>query len=195
MTMVAVRGGREGVVIDDDEDREIARAFARGDAAALKQVYDRWSRLVYTLALRSLGDQSEAEDVTQGTFVSAWRARGSYDETRASLATWLVAIARRRIADAHRSRAQSARVVEALQQTAEPAVQEAPDVADAVLVAHELDLLEPDARDVVRLAFYDDLTHTQISERLDMPLGTVKSHLRRSLQRMRTRLEGTRVAY
>lgn len=195
MTVAAVCGGREGVVIDDDEDREVARAFARGDAAALKQVYDRWSRLVYTLALRSLGDQAEAEDVTQGTFVSAWRARASYDDTRASLSTWLVAIARRRIADAHRARAQSARVVDALAQHAEPAVQEAPDVADALLVAAELELLEPDARDVVRLAFYDDLTHTQISERLDMPLGTVKSHLRRSLQRMRTRLEGTRVAY
>ncbi len=195
MAMAAVCGGPEGDVIDDDEDRQIARAFADGDAAALKQIYDRWSRLVYTLALRSLGDQSEAEDLTQGTFVSAWKARESYDEARASLSTWLITIARRRNADAHRVRAHSARVLGALQQQAEPAVQEEPDVADAILVAQELELLEPDARSVVRLAFYDDLTHAQISERLGMPLGTVKSHLRRSLQRMRTRLEGNRVAY
>lgn len=195
MTMVAVYGGPEGDVIDDDEDREIARAFADGDTAALKQIYDRWSRLVYTLALRSLGDHSEAEDVTQGTFVSAWRARATYDAARASLSTWLITIARRRIADAHRARAHSARVMDALEQQAEPAVQEETDLADAILVAQELDLLEPDAQSVVRLAFYDDLTHAQIAERLGMPLGTVKSHVRRSLQRMRTRLEGNRVAY
>lgn len=190
-----LEAAREGSVIDDDEDRELARAFVRGETADLGRVYDRWSRLVYTMALRSLGDRSEAEDVTQATFVSAWKARATYDERQASLATWLVAIGRRRIADAHRSRAQHERIVDALEQRAEPAVQEAPDVSDAILVAHEVALLEPDAQSVVRLAFYDDLTHTQISERLDMPLGTVKSHLRRSLQRMRTRLEGTRVAY
>ncbi len=150
---------------------------------------------MYTLALRSLGDHSEAEDVTQATFVSAWKARATYDDERASLSTWLIAIARRRIADAHRARAHSARVMDALQQSAEPAIEEEPDVADAILVAHELELLEPDARTVVRLAFYDDLTHAQISEHLGMPLGTVKSHLRRSLHRMRIRLEGTRVAH
>lgn len=184
---------RESVI--DDDDLELARSFARGDDASLRAVYDRWSRLVYTLALRSLGDRSDAEDATQATFVDAWRQHATYDPSRASLATWIVMIARRRIADAHRSRAQSARVLGALQQRAEPEGAEGPDVSDAVLVAHELELLEPDARRVVTLAFYDDLTHTQISERLGMPLGTVKSHLRRSLQRMRIRLEDARVAY
>ncbi len=195
MTMVVARATREESVIDDDEERELARAFVRGDTADLKRVYDRWSRLVFTLAWRSLGDRSEAEDVTQATFVSAWRSRATYDADQASLGTWIIAISRRRIADAHRARAQRERVVDALEQHAEPAVEDAPDVADAIFVARELELLEPEARTVVRLAFYDDLTHTQISERLDMPLGTVKSHLRRSLQRMRTRLEDTRVAY
>jgi RNA polymerase sigma factor (sigma-70 family) len=195
MTVVAAAAVRRGSVIDDDEDLELARSFARGDEAALRAVYDRWSRLVYTLALRSLGDQSDAEDVTQATFVAAWRGRTAYDASRASLVTWLVMITRRRIVDVQRTRAQRARVLDALQQKAEPETQDAPDLADAMLVAHELAMLDPDARKVVRLAFYDDLTHAQIAERLDMPLGTVKSHLRRSLQRMRMRLEGTRVAY
>lgn len=194
MTMV-IPGVREECVIDDAEERHLDLAFAQADEAVLKAVYDRWSRLVYTIALRSLGDVSEAEDVTQWTFVSAWRSRAGFDPAKASLATWLVAIARRRIADAHRTRAKEHRVIDALKGTAEPAVQEAPDPTEAVMVAHEIDRLEPDAQVVIRLAFYDDLTHTQIAERLGMPLGTVKSHLRRSLQRMRIRLEGTHVAH
>jgi len=187
-------GIREERVIDDAEEKHLSEVFAHADEAVLKQAYDRWSRLVYTIALRSLGDVSEAEDVTQWTFVSAWRSRSTFDPAKASLPTWLVAIARRRIADAHRSRAREHRVLDALKGSAEPAVQEAPDLADAVMVAHEIAQLEPDAQIVVRLAFYDDLTHAQIAERLGMPLGTVKSHVRRSLQRMRTRLEGTHVA-
>jgi RNA polymerase sigma factor (sigma-70 family) len=185
---------REERVIDDAEEKHLSQVFAQADEAVLKQVYDRWSRLVYTIALRSLGDVSEAEDVTQWTFVSAWRSRATFDPAKASLPTWLVAIARHRIADAHRSRAKDHRVLDALMGSAEPAVQEAPDPTDAVMVAHEIAQLEPDAQVVVRLAFYDDLTHAQIAERLGMPLGTVKSHVRRSLHRMRTRLEGTHVA-
>lgn len=186
---------REESVIDDAEEQHLGFVFATADERVLKQVYDRWSRLVYTIALRSLGDVSEAEDVTQWTFVSAWRARSTFDPDKASLPTWLVAIARRRIADAHRRRARDHRVLDALKAHADPEIEPAPDPTDAIMVAHEIEQLEPDAQAVVRLAFYDDLTHAQIAERLDMPLGTVKSHVRRSLQRLRKRWEGTHVAY
>jgi RNA polymerase sigma factor (sigma-70 family) len=186
---------REESVIDDAEERQLSLTFARADEAVLAKVYERWSRLIYTIALRSLGDVAEAEDVTQWTFVSAWRARADYDVAKASLPTWLVAIARRRIADAHRARAREHRVMDALRGHAEPAVESAPDPVDTLMVAQEIAHLDPTAQQVVRLAFYDDLTHIQISERLGMPLGTVKSHLRRSLHRMRTRLEGSHVAY
>lgn len=194
MTIAPMRA-REESVIDDVEEERIARAFPEADEALLKQVYDRWSRLIYTIALRSLGDTTAAEDVTQRTFVSAWRGRATYDPDKARLATWLVAIARRRIADARRTRERDDRVIASLMDHAEAAVTEAADPTDAVMIAHELERLEPDAQAVMRLAFYDDLTHAQISERLGMPLGTVKSHVRRSLHRMRTRLEGSHVAY
>jgi len=176
-----------------DDEAELAERFAAGDERVLRQMYDRWARVVYTLAARSLGDLSEAEDVTQRTFVSAWTSRASYRTDAGPLGPWLIAIARRRIADAHEARARMARIEEAMKSVAEEPVAEAADVSDAIFVADEIARLEPDARSVVTLAFYEDLTHAQISQRLDMPLGTVKSHLRRSLSRLRTRLEAARV--
>lgn len=182
--------------MEDVDEHELVERFRRGDDRALEAVYRRWSALVFTLALRSLGDRGDAEDVTQKTFVSAWTSRASYDPAKAKLATWLVTIARRRIADMHEARARVRALQEELVRVADPddMVQAGIDLADRLLLADELERLEPDARDVVRLAFYDDLTHQQIAERLSMPLGTVKSHIRRSLSRLRSRLEVSHVA-
>lgn len=177
-----------------DEDIDLARRFSAGDERALKAVYERWSRLVYTLAARSLGDLTEAEDVTQRTFVSAWTSRESFRPEIGRLSTWIISIAKRRIADAHEARARAARIEEALKAVTPEATVDAPDISDAILIADEMAQLDPDARTVLALAFYEDLTHAQIAERLHMPLGTVKSHIRRSLTRLRTRLEAAHVA-
>lgn len=186
---------QEGALVQDEEHAELSARFRSGDERALAQMYQRWSAVVYTIALRSLGDRLDAEDVTQKTFVSAWRSRESFDPSRAMLSTWLVAIARRRIADAHESRSRAARLQRELERVAGPDLGGSDvDLGDSLLLAEEIELLEPDARAVVKLAFYDDLTHQQISERLGMPLGTVKSHIRRSLSRLRDRLEVSYVA-
>ncbi len=176
-----------------DEEELFSAAFAAGDEQALAWAYQRWSPLVYTLALRSLGDVGDAEDVTQKAFVAAWTSRSSYDVSRARLSTWLVAIAKNKIADTHEARARIRRLQEQLAATSAPHewVTESTDLADTLLVADEIAQLEPDAQSVMRLAFYDDLTHSEIADRLGLPLGTVKSHIRRSLLRMRTRLEVT----
>jgi len=180
---------------DVDADAAIAAAFVRGDEAALARVYARWSPLVYTLALRSLGDVGDAEDVTQKTFVAAWTGRASFDPSRARVSSWLVGIARNKIADTHEARARIRRLREELSARSTPRdlISEDVDLAETLLVADELARLEPDAQRVMRYAFFDDLTHREIADRLDLPLGTVKSHIRRSLQRMRTRLEATYV--
>lgn len=179
-----------------DAEAALNVRFVAGDERALAEVYRRWSPVVFTLALRSLGDRGDAEDVTQRTFVSAWTSRASYDSTKARLSTWLVAIARRRIADMHESRAKIRALQAEMERVTSPddLVREQPDLSETLLVANEMQQLEPDAQVVMRLAFYDDLTHEEISRRLGMPLGTVKSHIRRSLTRMRNRLEVTRVA-
>jgi len=188
---------QRGTSVDDEEERELCGRFAAGDERALEQIYRRWSPIVFTLALRVLGDRGDAEDVTQKTFVSAWTSRASYDPAKGRLSTWLVTIARRRIADTLETRRRVRELQEKLQRfavTDDDTISSDIDLGDRLLLADELDQLEPDAQRVVRLAFYDDLTHQQIATRLDMPLGTVKSHIRRSLTRLRDRLEVSYVA-
>ncbi|EPR77267.1 putative RNA polymerase ECF-subfamily sigma factor [Leifsonia rubra CMS 76R] len=175
------------------EEARMTQAFVNGDESALSQVYGRWSSLVFTLAVRSLGDRGDAEDVTQKVFVSAWTGRSGYKPERSGLSAWLVGITKNKIADTHEARARVRRLQDQLTATTsrgEPVVEDF-DLADTLMVADEITRLEPDAQAIVRLAFFDDLTHNQIADRLELPLGTVKSHIRRSLQRMRTRLEAT----
>ena len=176
-----------------DDNRDQARLgadFRAGEERALAEAYARWSALVYTLAVRSLGDTAEAEDVTQKVFIAAWRGRAGFDEERAALPAWIVGIARHAIADAHEARARRRRLEQSLVDEADLyTVDESADVAERLLIGEELNRLEPVPQRVMRLAFYEDLTHVQIADSLGLPLGTVKSHIRRSLTRLRTRLE------
>jgi len=172
------------------DEPSLAAGFAAGDEWALREAYARWSPLVFRLALRSLGDPTDAEDVTQQVYISAWRSRSGFDASRSTLSAWIVGITRHRIADAHEARTRSRRLEDALvaEASAAPARVD-DDLAERVMVAEELDRLEPVPRRVMQLAFYDELSHTQIAERLGLPVGTVKSHVRRSLTRLRKRWE------
>ncbi|MFD7873453.1 sigma-70 family RNA polymerase sigma factor [Streptomyces sp. NPDC059766] len=176
-------------------DEELARGLVAGDEACLAVVCHRWSGLVHTLARRSLGDAREAEDVAQQVFLGVWRGRRGYRPERGTLAGWIVGITRRKVADALGARTRRAELVATAGRALAPAARQQPEaVLDRVLVHHELARLPAPQRRVLRLTFYEDLTQAQIAERTGLPLGTVKSHARRGLHRLRDCLGQERCA-
>jgi RNA polymerase sigma-70 factor (ECF subfamily) len=178
------------VYLPEPDDVEVARRFAAGDEQALAWAYERWAGQVHGMAVRAFGPGPDAEDVTQQTFVSAWTGRAGYSAARGPLPAWLVGICRHKIADTwgrldRQRRVTEAAAVEAPLST--PAVDAV--VADRVLLLGELAQIGQPQRGIIELAFFEDLTHAQIAARTGLPLGTVKSHIRRTLERLRTRLE------
>jgi RNA polymerase sigma factor (sigma-70 family) len=179
----------------DPDDAEVGRRFAAGDEQALALAYERWAGQVHGMAVRAFGPGPDAEDVTQQTFISAWTGRARYRPDQGPLPAWLTGVCRHKIADAWARRDRQRREAEAAVSEAEaaPSRGSAPGVdtaiADRMLVLDELELLGQPQRGIIELAFFADLTHAQIAERTGIPLGTVKSHIRRTLERLRTRLE------
>ncbi|WP_341721151.1 RNA polymerase sigma factor [Micromonospora sp. FIMYZ51] len=170
---------------------DLADRFRHGDELALREAYDRYGRAVLHLATSTLVNRSDAEDVTQATFVAAWLGRDTFDPTKGSLVGWLLGIGRRKVVDRLRSATRENRVTEAVRQLPEPAATATdPDVVvDRLVVADELARLPADQRRMLELAFFDDLTHQQIAAVTGVPLGTVKSHIRRGMASLKRRWE------
>jgi RNA polymerase sigma factor (sigma-70 family) len=177
----------------DDADDDLAARFRAGDEDALAEAYRRWAPLLYAMARRATVEPAEADDVLQGVFVRAWRGRATFDPDRRPLPAWLVGILRHHLADHAAENERRRRLLRRVEAHARQDLMtaSADQVIDTVVVAQELDRLDEPRRAVLRLALFDDLTHVQISERLDLPLGTVKSHARRGLLQLRDALEVT----
>jgi RNA polymerase sigma-70 factor (ECF subfamily) len=172
-------GEREGT-----DDASLEAAFATGGDDVLRGVYDRYGALVYTLARRTV-DSTTAADVTQEVFVAAWRFRRQYDPGKGSLAGWLATITRNKLVD--QLRADGRRVRQGRMPTDDPPASSPglDRLADRLLLADALGTLGPRQRTVVELSFYEGLSASAVAERCRLPVGTVKSDLRRSIERLR----------
>jgi RNA polymerase sigma-70 factor (ECF subfamily) len=168
----------------------LADGFRAGDEEALRLAYDRFGGAVFHLASRGLANLADAEDVVQATFVAAWLGRQTFDPERGSLLGWLLGIARRKVVDRLRAAAREERVADTVRRLGEPPPDSAPDrVVERLVLADELAHLPAEQRRALELAFYDDLTHVQIAAVTGQPLGTVKSHIRRGMTRLKQRWE------
>jgi RNA polymerase sigma-70 factor (ECF subfamily) len=172
----------------------LGQAFAEG-RAELRSVYERHSALVYSLCRKALGTDA-AGDVTQEVFVSAWRGREQFDPTRGSLAAWLVGITKRRIVDhTRREQRHSSRRDDANPEAPFDSVPGRDDsidrIAQRVTLAHALATLSERPRQSIELAYVHGLTHDEIAERTGVPLGTIKSDIRRGLLALRRHMEPT----
>lgn len=179
------------------DDVAAVKRAARGDDAALAELYDRHGRLVFSLALRIVRDSGEAEDVTQEVFVQLWRQAARFDVERGNVVAWLCTMTRTRAIDLlrrRRVRADTNAPVET--HTAEPA--DAAPRQDVVVewserastIRNAVDSLPLLQRLAVELAFYDGLTHSEIATHLEVPLGTVKTRVRQGLLKIRDHLAG-----
>lgn len=190
---------REAVALEDEHGESVHSLSSRlvaGEETALEHVYDRWSALVHTFALKSLGDPHDAEDVTQQVFVAAWRSRHTLTPSPTALPAWLIGIARHKVADAGAARRRDADRIAAVVSTSGPDLADSanaePDLAERLVVRQAVQEMPEPRRTVVFLAFWEERTHAEIAASTGLPLGTVKSHARRGLIELHQLLEGVR---
>ena len=167
-------------------DLALDRAFAVGEPAALRDVFERYGGMILRIGQLSLANRQDAEDLVQQVLVRAWRGRAGFDPARGTLGAWLLGITRRQIADRWKEHGRQLRDLNAAStDPTAPAPSEPDAVVDRVVVADGINRLPEMQRTLLRLAFYQGLTHSEIAGSTGLPLGTVKSHIRRGLTRLR----------
>jgi len=169
-----------------NSDLEIIAGLKRRDPAALGDLYDRYGRLVYLVALRKVRNSHEAEDIVQEVFLRVWTRAHLIDNLRGTLVTWLLTVTRNLTIDHLRAHSRYAWSDQScFEDVPAPADREFSDSVDRLTAA--LTNLNAKQRNVVELAYYQGLSQTEISERVGKPLGTVKSCVRAALQNLRRR--------
>jgi len=165
---------------------------AAGDRQALADLYARYSRLIYSFAVKVAGDTALAEDVVQDVFMRIWRGAGQFDPERGRLSSWMLQITRNRALDLLRSRGRT-RPAGGPEDLALQGPQHLDDpsegLATAIQVREALSTLSVEQRQAVDLAYFHGLTHQEIAERTGIPLGTIKSRLRLALVNLRRNLQ------
>ena len=171
-------------------DEALLGAVARSDEAALAELYDRFGRMAYGLALRVLRDSALAEDAVQDAFLNVWRSAESFQADRAKASTWVLTFVHRRAVDLVRR--EERRRTEPEESAPVPAGPGADEAAERrskrEVVQDALRRLPPEQREAIELAYYGGFTQSELAERLGEPLGTIKSRMFTGLQRLRSHL-------
>ena len=182
------------------EDAELIGLIASGEARALEALYDRYSRVVFSFAVRIVSDPQLAEEVMQEVFFRVWQQAGAYSSGRGTLITWLLSITHNLAIDEVRKRNRRPQKAEA----EDPElllggmIDQSVDVEEEAWIAgvrgaitDALTKLPPEQRDVIELAYFRGLTQREIAETLRQPLGTIKTRMRLGLQKLREQLGDT----
>lgn len=185
---------------DPETDRLLVGRVVRGDETALAALYDRWVDRVYSIATRVLGASDQADDVVERTFSQIWKDAGRYDAERGSVAAWIVTIARSHALTLRRSEGRRLRHDEMRSQfvqdegtiTAASPLHELVAGEDRQAVEKAVSRLPDEQERVVRMTFFEGLSQAEISERLGIPLGTVKTRVRLAFVKLRRTLGSLR---
>lgn|SRR5262245_39297301 len=170
-------------------DLQCMERLKTGDARALRELYDRYSSLLYPVALRILGNKTDAEDAMQRCWVQVWGSASSYDPKRGPVAAWLLTMIRSRALDLVRSIASRRRAEDAVEAEPPDSFLDPTDTAERrslrERITHAMGSLTPEQRRVLEIAYFDGLSQSEISAHVGAPLGTVKSWTRQGLSRLR----------
>jgi len=170
-------------------DEQLLRQVSRGDREALRQLYRRHGRRVYSLAFHIVGDEARAEEITQDVFLKVWEKAGSFDPAKAQPMTWMLRITRNRSIDVWRREKPRAELPGDLESPTDGPEETWAKASLATGVRDELARLPTAQRRALSMAYYAGLTHSEIARTLGEPLGTVKSRIRDALASLRRRLD------
>ncbi len=166
-------------------DLAAVTAVKSGDQGAMAELYDRYSSVVYAVALRVLGDTMAAEDVLQEVFLQLWRNPSAFDAARGSLGAWLAVIARNRAIDALRKRKPETDIEDVVVSVAPDLASEADRSRAAEKVRGVLGAMPPAQRSALEMAYFQGLSHSEIADKTGEPLGTIKTRIRAGLTMLR----------
>ena len=168
-----------------EEDARLLAQIAKGDAAAMATLYDRYSKIVYAVSLRVLRDPASAEDVLQEIYMQIWRSPASFVAARGSLGGWLAVVARNRSIDTLRRRRPTEAVEDVILVAKCDLAAEAERNTMIERARAVLQTMPSEQRKTLEMAFFDGLTHAEIAEMTGDPLGTVKTRIRSALLTLR----------